>query len=85
MSWVTAVHTKRCSRTSSASAERLAEQLQVGEPVLLEQRAAEPRDRHVELDELAGELEDGGRGGLVLEPAGVADERGVEADRGVVG
>ena len=34
-------------------AERLAEQLEVREPVLLEERARQPLDRHVELGEPA--------------------------------
>ena len=62
----------------------LGEELQVREAVLLEQRAAQLADRDVERDQLAGQREHAGVGGLVLEAAGVADQRGVEADRGVV-
>ena len=65
--------------------EHLGEQLQVREPVLLEQRAAQPGDRQVERGELAGEVEHLGRRRLVLEAAGVAHERGVQAHRGVAG
>ena len=84
MSWVTAVHTKRCSTSSSAFASASREQLQVGEAVLLEQLPRQPRDRDVELDELACEVEHARRRGVVLEAAGVAHERGVERDRGGV-
>ena len=84
MSWVTDVQTNDCSRTSSARAERLGQELQVGEAVLLEQRPAERADRHVVADELAGQREHLRAGRLVLEATGVADERGVEADRGGV-
>ena len=65
------------------AAQRLAEQLEVREAVLLEQRAAQAGDRHVELREAPRHVEDRGRRRVVLEPTGVADERGVQADRGV--
>src|ERR1700738_3001902 len=60
----------------------LAQQLQVCEAVLLEQRPRQTRHRHVERHELARQVEDLGRGGVVLETAGVAHERGVEAKGG---
>ena len=78
MSWVTAVHTKRRSTSSSRVRQRLAEQLEVREAVLLEELARQARDRDVELDELAREVEHRRRGGVVLEAAGVADQRGVQ-------
>ena len=61
----------------------VAEELQIREPVLLEQRATQARDGDVVLHELARHAEDGGRRGVVLEPAGVAHERGVQAHGGV--
>ena len=61
--------------------EGLAEEREVGERVLLEQRAADLGDRQVPLDQLTGEREHVGGRGLVLEPPGVAHERGVEAER----
>src|SRR4029077_15944236 len=63
--------------------ERLAEEAQVLEAVLLEQAAREPGDGHVELGEAPGEVEHRGGGGVVLEASGVADDRRVEAYRGV--
>jgi len=51
--------------------------------VLLEQHPVEAGDGDVELQQPPGEVEGLGRGALVLEPPGVADEPGVEADGGV--
>ena len=64
-------------------AQRLAEELEVREAVLLEQRAREPLDGHVELRQSLGHLEDRGRGRVVLEATRVAHERRVQRHRGV--
>ena len=80
---MTAVQTKRRSGTRWARLERVAEKLEVREPVLLEQGATQARDRDVVLQELARHAEHGGRRGVVLEPSGVADERGIQAHCGV--
>ena len=52
--------------------------------VLLEQRARDLCDWQVELGQLGGQREHRWRRALVLEPTGVGDEPGVEAQRGVV-
>src|SRR5262252_3803716 len=64
-------------------AQGVAEQLEVREAVLLEQRAAQTRNRDVVLHELARHAEHGRGRRVVLEAPGVAHERGIEAYGGV--
>ena len=63
--------------------EGLAEQTQIREAVLLEERPGETGDGDVELGEAPRQVEDFGGRRVVLEPAGVADDRRVQAHRGV--
>src|SRR5713101_9751504 len=65
--------------------QRFSEELQVCESMLLEQLAGETRDRYLELDQFPRQVENAGRGGVVLEAAGVAHQRRVQSDGGVVG
>ena len=60
-------------------------QAQVGQAVLLEQLPVDAGDGQVERGQLPGQGEDLGRGVVVLEPAGVADQAGVEAHRRLAG
>ena len=67
------------------AAERHADEAQVGGGVVLVQRLREPRVVELVLTERGRDPERLGRGRLVLELAGVGDQAGVEAHRGLVG